>query len=138
MTEIGYSGTPLAKKLGIKERMVIQALHSPKPYIQFFHDFPMEVVVEENTPFSHQADLIHFFVTSEKELKSGFKHVLKHLKKTGAAWVSWPKRTSGIPTEVDKYPIMKYGLDVGLVDVKVAAIDQVWSGLKFMYRLKDR
>jgi len=138
MDSIGYSGTPLAKKLGIKPGMHVQILFCPQPYLTFFKDFPDEVTLEENGDFAEEADLIHFFVKTQEELEIGFHHTLKRLKKSGSAWVSWPKKTSGIPTEIDKYPIMNYGLNVGLVDVKVAAIDQNWSGLKFMYRVKDR
>lgn len=138
MEEAGYSGTPLAKKLGIKPGMFVQTLFSPKPYLLFFRDFPENVYLEMDSGFSPEADLIHFFVKSQEELEIGFIHVKKHLKKSGAAWISWPKKTSGIITEVDKYPIMNYGQDSGFVDVKVAAIDEQWSGLKFMYRVKDR
>lgn len=138
MDTAGYSGTPLAKKLGIKSGMLVQILFCPKAYLSFFNDFPDYVHLEIKPEYSKQADLIHHFVRSEEELENGFKHALQTLSKTGSLWISWPKKTSGIPTEVDKYQIMNYGLETGLVDVKVAAIDEQWSGLKFMYRIKDR
>lgn len=134
----GYSRTPLAKKLGIKTGMIVKVLFCPKAYHSFFNDFPEDVFLEENSDFKNQTDLIHAFVKSDEELEISFNHTKNHLKKSGALWVSWPKKTSGIPTEVDKYTIMNYGLSQGLVDVKVAAIDEQWSGLKFMFRLKDR
>ncbi len=138
MDPAGYSGTPLAKKLGIKSGMVVQVLFCPKAYLSFFSDFPSDVHLEIKPEYSKQADLIHLFVQSEEELEIGFKHASKHLRKSGSLWISWPKKTSGIPTEVDKFPIRSYGLEKGLVDVKVAAIDEQWSGLKFMFRVKDR
>jgi len=138
MDNIGYSGTPLAKKLGIKENQLVQILFSPKAYPRFFTDLPDKLTLELEHPFSKEADLIHAFVQDNEELEIAFVHAIKHLKKNGSIWISWPKRTSGIPTKVDKYPIMKYGQEMGLVDVKVAAIDNQWSGLKFMYRIKDR
>ncbi|WP_296703260.1 DUF3052 domain-containing protein [Algoriphagus sp.] len=138
MENPGYSGTPLAKKLGIKSGMLVQILFCPKDYLAFFHDFPENVSVETGSDFSKEADLIHLFVRTTEELEIGFNHALSQLKKSGSLWVSWPKKTSGIPTKVDKFPIRSYGLEKGFVDVKVAAIDDQWSGLKFMYRLKDR
>ncbi|MEN2282940.1 DUF3052 domain-containing protein [Algoriphagus sp. SE2] len=133
-----YSGTSLVKKLGIKSGMLVQVLFSPKPYISFFGAIRPDVNLETKPEYSEQADLIHLFVQSEEELEVGFKHAHRFHNKSGAFWVSWPKKTSGIPTEVDKYQIMSYGLESRLVDVKVAAIDESWSGLKFMYRIKDR
>ena len=138
MDTAGYSGTPLAKKLGIKSGMLVQVLFCPKAYLSFFSDFPVDVHMETKPKYSDHADLVHLFVRSEEELEIGFKHALQTLSKSGAVWVSWPKKTSGIPTEVDKFLIRSYGLEKGFVDVKVAAIDEQWSGLKFMYRIKDR
>ncbi|MBN3581343.1 DUF3052 family protein [Algoriphagus aestuarii] len=138
MESSGYSGTPLAKKLGIKEGFLVQVLFFPKPYSEFFSDLPSNFKLELHQPFSQEADLIHAFVLDEEELEISFVHASKHLKKNGAIWISWPKKTSGIQTRVDKYQIMNYGLSAGFVDVKVAAIDEQWSGLKFMIRKKDR
>ncbi len=133
-----YSGTPLAKKLGIKPDMLVQVLFCPKKYLSFFNDFPEKVSLQQSPDFNPEADIIHVFVKSWEELEICFSHAAKHLKKTGSLWVSWPKKTSGIPTEVDKFPIRTFGLERGFVDVKVAAIDEEWSGLKFMYRIKNR
>ena len=134
----GYSGTPLAKKIGIKTGFVVQVLYSPKPYLEFFEEFPENVNLELEAEYSDPADLIHVFVRSMEELERGFSIAKNTLKKNGGLWVSWPKKSSSISTEVDKYLIMNFGLAAGLVDVKVAAIDENWSGLKFMYRTKDR
>ena len=137
MSTAGYSGTPLAKKLGIKPGFLVQVFNAPKPYLEFFHEFPDEVVLV-NSSESVEVDFIHIFATTFKELESGLEIAKPNLKKNGILWISWPKKSSKIPTEIDKFTVMKAGQDSGLVDTKVAAIDDQWSGHKFMYRLKDR
>jgi hypothetical protein len=131
------STTPLFKKLGITNDSEIMVLNQPKNYISFFSDFPSHVVINE-TENSRQFEFIHIFVRTVKELEGFYKVAKKSLKKNGILWISWPKKTSKIDTELDKFMIMKYGLDNGLVDTKVASIDENWSGHKFVYRLKDR
>ncbi|MEM9327556.1 MAG: DUF3052 domain-containing protein [Bacteroidota bacterium] len=136
MSTSGYSGTPLARKLGIKAGYVVKIFFAPRDYLSFFGEFPEEVRIV--TSPDEPLDMAHLFVTTMEELERGFAEAKPALKMTGSIWVSWPKKTSGIPTELDKFAIMQYGLDMGLVDVKVAAIDETWSGHKFMYRVKDR
>jgi len=138
MSTAGYSGTPLAKKLGIKENIVIQVYNSPKNYTDFFHEFPDGVVISDSQQGKETIDFIHVFATTEQELSEAFHAAKPALKKNGSLWISWPKKSSKIPTEIDKFYVMKYGLDNGLVDVKVAAVDNDWSGHKFVYRVKDR
>lgn len=138
MSQAGYSGTPLAKKLGIKEGFLIQVYNSPKNYTDFFHEFPEGVVISNSNQSKETVDFIHVFATTEKELSNAFSKAKPSLKKNGTLWISWPKKTSKISTEIDKFFVMNYGLDNGLVDVKVAAIDNDWSGHKFVYRKKDR
>ena len=138
MKTSGYSGTPLAKKLGLKEGFTIQVFNSPKKYIDFFHDFPLDITDMGQGLCKEQIDFIHIFTKSLEELEISFKIAKPNLKMNGILWISWPKKSSEIPTQLDKFSIMKYGLGNGLVDTKVAAIDQDWSGHKFMYRLKDR
>ena len=138
MTTAGYSGTPLAKKLGIKEGHILQVFNSPKAYTDFFDEFPGNVTDIGTREAAGQVDFIHLFARSFGELETGFKMAKSNLKKNGILWISWPKKSSNIKTELDKFSIMKYGLNNGLVDTKVAAIDGDWSGHKFMYRLKDR
>lgn len=138
MSTSGYSGTPLAKKLGIKENFLIQVYNSPKNYTDFFRDFPEGVVISASKQTKESVDFIHLFATTESELSEAFQLAKPSLKKNGSLWISWPKKSSKITTEIDKFHVMKYGLDNGLVDVKVAAVDHDWSGHKFMYRLKDR
>lgn len=137
MSTAGYSGTPLAKKLGIKSGFSVQVFHSPKPYLDFFHEFPEEVIFIDSSE-KNTVDFIHIFATTVNELESSLDMAKPNLKKDGILWISWPKKTSKIPTEIDKFYVMKAGQEVGLVDTKVAAVDDQWSGHKFMYRIKDR
>lgn len=133
----GYSGTPLAKKLGIKEGFKLLLYNTPKHYFELFADFPAEIeILNKLEPES--ADFIHIFCTSFEEFKEVSKEYKNALKKSGLLWVSWPKGSSSIKTDLKRDPIREYLLENGLVDVKVAAIDEDWSGLKFVYRLKDR
>lgn len=132
-----YSGTPLAKKIGIKSNDFLLVYNSPKPYLDFFHEFPEDVSLLDGKTIT-LADVIHVFATTKEELQDIFQKAKSRLKKGGMLWISWPKKTSGIYSDLDKFFVMKYGQGNGLVDVKVAAIDDDWSGLKFVYRLKDR
>lgn len=138
METAGYSGTPLAKKLGLKDGDAIQVFNAPKKYKDFFDDFPSGVRDMGKGVFKEEIDFIHIFAKTFDELESIFKIARPNLKKNGILWISWPKKSSGILTELDKFSIMKYGLKSGLVDTKVAAVDENWSGHKFVHRLKDR
>ena len=131
------STTSLYKKLGITGDSEILVLNQPKKYVDFFSDFPSNVIINENQE-SGQVEFIHIFVKTIKELEHFYDLAKMNLKKNGFLWISWPKKASKIETELDKFIIMKYGLDNGLVDTKVASIDENWSGHKFVYRLKDR
>ncbi|MFP2994815.1 DUF3052 domain-containing protein [Spongiivirga sp. MCCC 1A20706] len=137
MKTAGYSGTPLAKKLGIKPGFKIQIFNSPKPYLKFFFDLPEDIIVIDSCE-KEKVDFIHIFATTVLELESSFLNGKPNLKNNGVLWISWPKKSSNIVTEIDKFYVMQYGLTNGLVDTKVAAIDQDWSGHKFVYRLADR
>ncbi len=131
------SKTLLYKKLGITGDSEILVLNQPKKYTDFFSDFPRNVIIHEigNT---HKVKFIHIFVKTFSELESLYSTAVESLKKEGFLWISWPKKTPNIESELDKFIIMKYGLDNGLVDTKVASIDEDWSGHKFVYRLKNR
>lgn len=133
----GYSGTPLAKKLGIKAGSSLYVWNSPQDYLSFFTDFPVEVTFMKKI-HSESLDLIHAFFTDQKGMEHQAPLLKNGLKKNGMLWVSWPKGSSTIPTDLKREPIREHFLSIGLVDVKVAAINQDWSGLKFMYRVKDR
>lgn len=89
---------------------------------------------EGNGPF----DLIQYFTTQQKKLKQSFPKLKEKLAIDGSLWISWPKQSSKVPTDLNENDVMHIGLEYGLVDVKVIAVDETWSGLKFVYRLKDR
>ena len=134
----GYSGTPLARKLGIKEGFDVLFVNAPEHYLELFTDFPSEVNELKN-PQQETADIIHLFCKTQECLETETQRLKPFLKKNGMLWVSWPKGASKIETDLNREIIRAYILSqVGLVDIKVAAIDADWSGLKFVYRTKDR
>ena len=132
-----YSKTPLAKKLGIKEGHKMLFYNQPNHYFDLFEGFPddIEILAEAN---SETLDFIHLFCTTQDELIEKVSHYKKAMKKNGLLWISWPKGKSEIKTDLKRDWIRAYILQLGLVDVKVAAIDEDWSALKFVYRVKDR
>lgn len=134
----GYSGTPLGKKLGIKEGFIIKIYDAPDHYFELFDDLPSDLIYEKNEPKPGSLDFIHIFTKEQNDLSTLVPKAKEALKKQGILWVSWPKGASKIPTDVNREIIREMLLNIGLVDVKVAAIDETWSGLKFVYRLKDR
>ncbi|WP_242133792.1 DUF3052 domain-containing protein [Aestuariivivens marinum] len=134
----GYSGTPFAKKLGIKSRFKIVLVNQPKQYKSLFVDFP-EDVLEVSEPKSESVDFIHIFCTALKDLKIQIVKQKPYLNKDGLIWVRWSKETSKMATDLNRDLIRDYILsEIKLVDVKVAAIDTDWSGLKFVCRKEDR
>jgi len=133
----GYSGTPLAKKLGLKEGFQILLYDAPDYYFDLFSDLP-ENLEQLTIPASESADFVHAFLTTYEALKQQSVFLKSALKKNGMLWVSWPKGSSKIKTDLKRDMIRKHLLEVGLVDIKVAAVDEDWSGLKFVYRKKDR
>ena len=136
MATTGYSGTPLAKKLGIKEGFVIGLINAPLYYYELFTDFPIKVV--ESVHRKELKDLIHFFTKDAKELNKLLPQLKKQMVANGMIWVSWPKKAAKIPTDVTEDLIRNYALSIGLVDIKVCAVDEVWSGLKLVIPVKDR
>jgi hypothetical protein len=132
----GYSGTPVPKKLGIKPKFRVA-----------FVDLPAEVKAElkdalaECSVVRDGRDLLDFamvFVKTQADLKKFFGRIAKQLAPSGMLWVSWPKKTSGVATDMNENDVRRIGLEAGLVDVKVCAVSEVWSGLKFVIRVKDR
>lgn len=109
---------------------------NPPDYFDWLSPLPVDIKVT-NT-LKAEVDFIHSFLTESNVFKTEFVKYKKHLKKNGMLWISWPKKSSKVPTDLDENVIRDFGLQEGLVDVKVCAVDQVWSGLKFMYRIKDR
>jgi hypothetical protein len=134
-TMAGYSGTPLIKKLGIKPGSNIVFVNAPSGYAQEL-DLPTDVTI--NSRSAKPIDFAQLFVKREKELLTKFPEYARRLQPSGMLWVSWPKKTSGVPTDLTENIVRDIGLNGGLVDVKVCAVDEVWSGLKFVFRLKDR
>lgn len=132
----GYSSTPLAKKLGIKEGSRIGLVNAPTDFQSGLGKLP------ENVEFVRRLkkalDIILFFVVSERALAREFARLAEKLTTNGMIWIAWPKKSSGVTTDLSFERVQRIGLDVGLVDVKICAIDDTWSGLKFVYRLKDR
>jgi hypothetical protein len=130
----GYSGTPLPKKLGIKDGFRVRLANAPA-----------EVRAELREAFAvcemKAEDLLDFamiFTKSRVELTKEFSRMAKLLAPAGMLWVSWPKKSSGVASDLDENLVRGIGLDAGLVDVKVCAVTEVWSGLKFVRRVKDR
>ena len=131
----GYSGTPLAKKLGIKEGSRIALVNAPKDFQSELGELPDGVKFLK--PATKSLDIILFFVLSEKTLRD-FAKLADRLTANGMIWIAWPKKSSGVTTDLSFERVQRIGLDAGLVDVKICAVDETWSGLKFVYRLKDR
>ena len=132
----GYSGTPLVKKLGIKEDSRVALVNAPKDFQATLEDLPANVKFMKST--TRSLDLILFFVLFERILARDFKKLASRLTSNGMIWIAWPKKSSGVKTDLNFEHVQRIGLDAGLVDVKICAIDDTWSGLKFVYRLKDR
>lgn len=132
----GYSATPLPKKLGIKEQSRIALVNAPKDFQSYLGPLPAgaEVVTRLTKPL----DLVLLFVTSEHALARNFAKLSEKLATNGMIWIAWPKKSSGVTTDLSFERVQRIGLDEGLVDVKICAIDETWSGLKFVFRLKDR
>ncbi|MDR8393689.1 hypothetical protein NC796_21220 [Aliifodinibius sp. S!AR15-10] len=135
--QTGYSGTPLLKKLGIKPGMTMMPVHEPDHYFDLLGELPGEVkLVRMGNP--DPVDFIHLFAKKEAILHNEFPPLKSQLNKTGMLWVSWIKKSSKLETDISENDVRKLGLELGLVDVKICAVDEDWSGLKFMYRRKDR
>jgi hypothetical protein len=132
----GYSGTPLAKKLGIKEGSRIALVNAPKDFQSEFGELPEGVKFLK--PSIKCRDLILVFVLSEQALAREFSKLAERITANGMIWIAWPKKSSGVTTDLSFECVQRIGLDAGLVDVKICAVDKTWSGLKFVYRLKDR
>ena len=132
----GYSSTPLTKKLGIKEGSRIGLVNAPKGFQSELGKLP------ENAEFvarlKNSLDIILFFVLTQRELARDFSKLAKKIVANGMIWIAWPKKSSGVTTDLSFESVQRIGLDAGLVDVKICAVDDTWSGLKFVYRLKDR
>ena len=135
-TDAGYSGTPLARKLGIKSGHRVALVQAPLGFaIPGTQTATTDTTVRTTFP---SYDVILVFCPDSATLHAQFARLAAVLVTNGALWVCWPKRASGVPTDLDENGVRGWGLATGLVDVKICAIDETWSGLKFVYRLADR
>lgn len=132
----GYSGTPLARKLSLKDGMRIWWDEMP-PSIR--HEIESYGLVLTHLLWPEAPiDAAHIFVTDRAEMEADIKRILPHLAPTGFLWVSWPKKAARVPTDITEDVIREVALPTGLVDVKVCAVDETWSGLKLMIRKENR
>lgn len=127
----GYSGTPLARKLGITEGTRFSVVGAPPGFA--IPDLPPKVVMSHD-----EADTVLVFCVDRSELARRLPEALHRIPASGSVWVAWPKRASGVPTDLSFAVVQEAGLSAGVVDTKVAAIDATWSGLRFMVRQGDR
>ena len=136
MANTGYSGTALARKLGIKEGFKIRLVKQPQYYFQLFDDFPENVSI--TTDKKSKKNLIHFFTKEASELIENINLLKNEIESNGVIWISWPKKASKITTDITEDTIRNIALKNGLVDIKVCAIDEIWSGLKLVIPVKER
>jgi hypothetical protein len=132
----GYSGTPLPKKLGIKEGHRLALLGAPDGFDRTLG--PLPDGVEERTSARGPADVVVFFVSSRAALERRFDPLKRAIFPDGGLWIAWPKRASGVETDLTEDVVREIALATGLVDNKVCAIDEVWSGLRLVHRVADR
>jgi hypothetical protein len=131
----GYSGTPLVKKLGIKPDHRLGLVGAPKGFAKELVDLPATVKAVGDRA---EAEVAIVFANSLAEFQARFAAAAKRMTTAGMIWAAWPKKASGIQSDLDESKIRDYGLSIGLVDIKVCAINETWSGLKFVIPVKDR
>ena len=132
----GYSGTPLIQKIGIKPGHRIVLRNHPASFVKDLGKLPEGV--ESLERLSNNANVVVYFTDRLAELAKDFPRLATALVPDGMVWIGWPKKASGRPTDLTEDTVRNVGLECGLVDVKVCAIDETWSGLKFVVRVKDR
>lgn len=133
---VGYSGTPLAKKLGIKPGMIVVGVDAPEDYHGLLGPLPEGVVISEEP--QPGADILHIFTNSRDEMLRRLVQGKAVIRQEGAIWVSWYKKAAKLPTEITEDLIREAALPLGLVDVKVCAVDEKWSALKLVIRKENR
>jgi hypothetical protein len=134
MATPGYSGTPLLKKLGIKENMRVLLVHEPENYFELIEKDITEQLCSKN----EKPDFIHLFVKTKKDFETRMRKLKLSLKPSTTIWVSWYKKSAGIPTDVAEDVIRNYALQNDLVDIKVCAVSSTWSGLKLVTPVAKR
>lgn len=132
----GYSGTPLLRKLGIKPGSRIHTIGAPDDYWEWIGELPPEA--RPATDGERGIEIVHFFATTVDGTVSAFEAGRRRIAPNGMIWASWPKKSSGVPSELDGNRVRELGLERGLVDIKVCAVDETWSGLKFVIPVVDR
>jgi hypothetical protein len=132
----GYSGTPLAAKLGIKPGAEVLVVGAPDGYLALVRPLPEGVTFTEQV--SDSTDLVHFFTSSKADLADALASYRRQLKPSAAVWISWPKKSSRVPTDLTEDVVRELALPLGFVDVKVCAVTDVWSGLKLLVRKELR
>lgn len=136
----GYSGTPLAKKLGIKEGFLIVSINEPREYRSLLAPLPGDVTITdaERCDPKGRPDVVHLFTNSRDELFRKLAKWMRLIRPDGVIWVSWYKKAAKLPTEITEDTVREAALPLGLVDVKVCAVDEKWSGLKLVIRKENR
>ncbi len=134
MAPTGYSGTPLVAKLGLKPGMRVQLVSPPADFADTLGPMPDGI----KQVARGDLDFAMLFVRARAMLVKEFPRLRDRLVSNGMLWVSWPKKSSGVETDLSETIVRSFGLEAGLVDVKICAVDDTWSGLKFVRRLKDR
>ncbi|MCA9280054.1 MAG: DUF3052 family protein [Phycisphaeraceae bacterium] len=135
----GYSGTPLPQKLGIKAGARVLVVSEPNDFIDNdLVPMPEEVVVVSTLRATTPCDVILCFCKDQAAIRKHFDKCRDRLVENGGLWVCWPKKASGVKTDIDETFVREFGLQSGLVDNKVCAVNEVWSGLRFVIRIKDR
>jgi hypothetical protein len=136
VTSAGYSGTPLVRKLGIKPGSVLALISAPADFDAVLGDLPDGVTSRRRAAGS--CDVVVAFFVRRADLERRLPALRRALDVDGGLWIAWPKRASGVDTDLREGPVRELGLAAGLVDNKVCAIDETWSGLRFVYRVADR
>jgi hypothetical protein len=132
----GYSGTPLPQKLGIKPGLTVVTVNAPANYRRWLVTIPEGLTFSDR--LKQDSSFVHVFIKKHSELANSLPILRKKIADTGTVWVSWPKRSSGVPTDVTEDVVRAVALPLGFVDVKVCAVDETWSGLKLMVRRENR
>jgi hypothetical protein len=134
----GYSGTPLLQKLGMKAAQRVALLNAPRGFADTLGALPEEVALHTDLRGRAPFDLLLFFTQERADLARRFPRLADRLASAGGLWVAWPKKASGVATDLTENDVRDIGLAAGLVDNKVCAIDETWSGLRFVFRVVDR
>jgi hypothetical protein len=138
MPMAGYSGTPLVQKLGIRAHHLLALINSPEAFAETLDPLPEGVTLQNVLDGDDPFDVIVLFTANRTELRRRFSACAERLIPSGGLWVAWPKKASGVATDLTEDVVRAEGLAAGLVDNKVCAVDEIWSGLRFVFRLKDR